>query len=305
MAANERAFNAGAFMCIIDGQPALISEFDGLNAKADIVTMKMGPQQAMMKHISNFEFDEASFKVGMAMGDSMRAWIQSTFDKSFIRKSGAIAAADFNFKAQSYRNFTDALLTEIGLPALDASSKDAAFFTIKFKADSAKYGPGDNADLKGDINAKQKRWMAANFRIKIGGLDCTTVKKVDAITIKQKVTADRHGESREIFLEPTSVEVPEIKVTLSAKASIEKAWQQEFERVVHSGDTSAASEFTIALEWMSHDMKTTLGSITFNNCGWVSLKESKRESGKEGVRELEATFYTEEVAPGSFKLMEK
>lgn len=301
--AGERAYAAGQFMLVLDATPALISEFDGLNAKADIVVNKQGPSQYAMKHISNFEYDEASFKVGMAMGEPMRAWIQATLDKSFLRKSGTVAAADYNFKAQSYRNFTDALITEIGLPALDASSKDAAVFTIKFKADKAEYGPADNADIKGESNSKQKRWMAANFRIKIGGLDCTSIKKMDAYTIKQKVTADRHGESREIFLEPTGLEFGELKFTLSAKAKIEQQWQKEFERVVHMGDTSSASEFPIMVEWMSHDMKTSLGGITFNNCGWVSLKESKRESGKEGVRELEATFYTEYAS--DFKLSEK
>src|SRR5690349_16319749 len=119
MAATERAYSAGHFVLQLDGTPCLVSEFDGLNAKADILVSKQGPSRYAMKSISNFEYDEASFKVGMAMGEPMRAWIQATLDNAFLRKDGAVAAADYNLKAQSYRNFQSALLTEIGLPALD------------------------------------------------------------------------------------------------------------------------------------------------------------------------------------------
>jgi hypothetical protein len=295
MGATERGYSAGQFMLILDGQPSLVSEFEGLDAKADVVSMKGGPERYQMKHISNFEYSEASMKMGMSMGGNIYGWIQSTFDKDFVRKSGTIAAADYNYRARSYRHFTDALITEIGLPACDASSKDSGFITVKFKADSCEYAPGDNADLKGETNTDQKRWMASNFRFKIGGLDCSTVKKVSAYTIKQKVTTDRYGESRGLFNEPTALEFPELEVTWTAKQSIEKQWQQEFHRIVQMGDTSKAAEMEATLEYLSHDLKTVLGTINFHGCGFVEQKESKREANKDGARELTTKFYVENV----------
>jgi hypothetical protein len=47
-----------------------------------------------------------------------------------VRRDGAIHTADFDVQIKSERAFFEALLTEIGMPALDASSKAPATITI-------------------------------------------------------------------------------------------------------------------------------------------------------------------------------
>ena len=62
----------------------------------------------------------AGFKLSqVATGD----WIQASWKAYDARKDGSIHAANFDFQVKSERAFFEALLTEIGMPALDGSSK--------------------------------------------------------------------------------------------------------------------------------------------------------------------------------------
>lgn len=88
--------------------------------------------------------------------------------------------------------FMNAQITEIGFPALDAASKDAAKMTIKIKPEKTQDTDLSNVGFPAlDAGAKdamtQKKWLPANFRISIDGLGdaCKRVNKIDAFTWKQ------------------------------------------------------------------------------------------------------------------------
>src|SRR6476619_42320 len=94
-------------------------------------------------------------------------------------------------------DFFQALVTEIGFPACDAASKDAAKLTVQFAPQHTRKKKGSGRpDLK--INAaKAKLWTCRNFKIDNSGLDGTKVNRVEALTIKQKVVEHAGGEERD------------------------------------------------------------------------------------------------------------
>ena len=59
-------------------------------------------------------------------------WIAATLTMSYMRKNGAIITADYNRVEQSRLQFNNALITEIGIPACDAASKELGYLTVKF-----------------------------------------------------------------------------------------------------------------------------------------------------------------------------
>jgi hypothetical protein len=292
MAADKRSYSAGHFLLSLDQQPALLKKQSGLNIKAEVATVNMGPEQLAMKHISVLKYEPCTIEVGMSMGKGLYEWIKASLDKAHIRKNGYVMACDYSYKAMGYRHFTNALITEITIPAMDGSSKDGAFFTVKFQPEKIEYADGDGADAKGTVNVKQKKWLCSNFRLRLGDLDCTKVSKIDAITIKQGVVNDAVGEQREDTWEPTKLEIPNIKITLAASHA--KTWIDWHRTFVIQGKCSQEDELTGAIEFLSQDGKT-LGSLNLMQVGIFSLNTEDVEANKDSISRVVAEFYVEKM----------
>jgi phage tail-like protein len=291
---DKRSYSAGHFMLSLDGEPAVLKDCDGGNVKAEIVTINMGPDNHAMKHISTLKFEPFTINIGMSMGKGLYEWIKASLDKQHMRKNGYVAAADFNYKAQSYRHFRDALISEVTVPALDASSKDTAFFTIKFDAEEVTFAAGDDAAVQGTVNTKQKKWLQSNFKLRLGDLPCTRVSKIDSFTIKQSVVADETGEARIPTKEPGKLEIPNLKITLSA--SDVKPWAEWFDTFVIKGENGQEAELSGAIEFMDPSLKETLGSVDLFQVGIFSLTEEKAEANKDAIKRWVAEVYVERMA---------
>jgi hypothetical protein len=87
------------------------------------------------------------------------------------------------------RDFQDGLVTEVGMPALDAASKEPAKLAIKYASEPARARAFASPD-RGDVSS----WLPSNFRIEVPGVDCRKVSKVDAFTIKQSTSRDGRRE---------------------------------------------------------------------------------------------------------------
>jgi len=84
------------------------------------------------------------------------------------------------------QDFQNGLITEVGIPALDAGARDAAKITIKISPEATRQ-KAPAASFKAEV---QKRWLPSNFRLEIAGLDCRHVSKVESFTVKQGVRRD-------------------------------------------------------------------------------------------------------------------
>jgi hypothetical protein len=302
---NKRAFGQGKYALDLDNvKCGWVSEVDGGHAVADVVTEKLGGDWLAKKHIGNVKYEEISFKCGTGMSKALYEWIDTGFNQTHNqegkgRQNGALIFSDYDYTELSRLNFFFAILTELGMPALDAASKDAAKMTLKFKpeytrkllAQSGKVtGGGFKIDAK-----KQKQWLPANFRLKIDGLDesCTRVNKIEALTIKQKVAENAVGEMRDYEQEATSVEVPNLVITLAeSHAEPLYKWHEDF---VIKGNCTEDAEKGGSLEYLANDLKTVLFTLTFKNLGVFKVAPDKMEAGAEGIRRIKAEMYCEDV----------
>jgi hypothetical protein len=168
------------------------------------------------------------------------------------------------------------------MPKLDASSKDSALMTIKFAPETTQRQKPTGETLKAcGSGTAQKKWLAANFRFSIDGLDCKKVNKVEGFTLQQIAAPGAHPR----------LEVPDLAVTLpEADAESFFAWHEDF---VINGN---AGEKNGTLEYLAPNLGQTLFTIQFENLGIFSLAPEKGQPNSDTIRRVTAEMYCEAIS---------
>ncbi|HYG59813.1 MAG TPA: phage tail protein [Symbiobacteriaceae bacterium] len=288
------SYTAGRYGLELDGTFAgWLSSAEGGHAVADVVMEQLGPDRIVRKHIGAVKYEDITVTFGADMARSVYQWIQDTLDHKYTRKNGAIIAADYNGMVVSRMEFTNALMTEIGMPALDAASKDAAKMTIKFSPEYTRRTKAQGGTVKATAPAdKQKQWLPSNFRLRIDGLESATarVNKIDALVIKQKVTENPVGESRDYQQEPAYLEVPNLVITL-AESDSDPLYDWFNASVIQGNNTERSG----TLEYLSADMREVLFRVNFQGLGIFKLAPDKMEAGADQIRRVKAEMYCEDI----------
>ena len=279
-----RAFSAGKFGLELDGafQGFLVSTVGG-EAFAEVIEV------GALKHPGLPQYEDITVEFDFSMASSTFDWMKACMDGSPLRKSGALISADFNFKELSRLDFSDALISEIGFPALDAASKDAGRLSLEFSPDSTRRKPGGGAAVAAAVKA-QKKWLPANFRLKIDGLEaaCTKVNKIEALVVKQKFLVNSDGGRQ-----PGRLEYPNLVVTLAESAAGPFFdWAESF---IIQGANGQKDEKSGSIDFLTLDLKTVLATLTFSNLGIFRCAPEKAEAGVESIRRVKAEMYCESM----------
>jgi len=295
--ADKRAYVSGKYAIEVDGMAGgWLHNAEGGNATADVVTEKLGVDHWAKKHIANVKYEPIKMTFGTGMSKGFYNWIKESFDHKYGRRNGAIIGADYNHKEHSRLTFQNALIAEIGLPALDAASKDAAKMSLTIDPEITRLttttgGP----NIQGSLNSQiQKQWLPANFRLKIDGLEesCTKVNKVEAITLKQKNVPHEVGEERDYQKEPANMEVPNLVITMPESHA--KPVYDYHEDFVIKGNCFDSAEKNGSLTFLSTNFQE-LFIVTFKHLGIFKITQDKVESHAESIRRVKAEFYCEEM----------
>jgi len=296
---DKRGYVAGKYGIELDGIMAgWVQSVEGGHATSDVVSEKLGPDHIVHKHIAGVKYEDITINCGTGMSKGFYEWIKASFDHNYSRKNGAVITADYNYKEHSRLTWTFGLISEIGFPALDASSKDAAKMSIKVHPEYTRTtttSGGPSVSGKYAINpAVQKKWLPANFRLKIDGLDCTRVNKIEAIVVKQKIIDNAVGELRDYESEPAHLEIPNLVVTLAESHSKEfYDWHEDF---VIKGNNGDDKEKGGTLEYLTPNLAEVLFTLTFKHLGIFKLTPEKVEAGSENIRRSKAEMYCEDIS---------
>jgi phage tail-like protein len=171
----------------IDGAPAgWIVAVDGGHATSDVVTEK---SPTAHKHLAGVKYEDITIHTGSSMSKGFYDWIKTSLSQSPTRKSGTVGVLDTNMKMRAVREFTNALVTEIGFPALDAGSKDAAPLAIKLAPELVRAKTIDDkwhASFVAGANKLDSKLAPSTFRFDYPGCGeaCKAATKISAVTIK-------------------------------------------------------------------------------------------------------------------------
>jgi T4-like virus tail tube protein gp19 len=301
---DKRGYTAGKFALDLDGKTAgWVQSIRGGEALSDVVEEKLAPGAVIKKHIAGVKYSDIEVVCGTGMSKSFYQWLTDTLDRKYSRKDGAVISADYDLKEQSRLLFSNALIKEIGFPALDAASKDPAKLTVKLSPEYTRRQKGTGGSVKENGYGGavvQTKWLPSNFRLKIDGLDCTRVNKIEAFVIKQAIVENAVGEFRDYEKEPAHLEIPDLVITIAENNADDFiSWHEDF---VIKGNNGDDREKNGTLEFLTPNLQEVLFTIGFQHLGIYKLAPVEVQAGAENIRRLQAWMYCEQMtfaAPGA------
>lgn len=129
---DSRAYASGRFAFELDGILLdFIKSVEGGFARADVVQQKLSQSQLPKKHLANLKYSDIVIQCDPSLSGPLLNWVTASLAMTYARKNGAIVTADFDYKERSRLEFFNALISEVTIPACDASSKDSGQLTLK------------------------------------------------------------------------------------------------------------------------------------------------------------------------------
>ncbi len=261
MGAQKRSYSAGRFALTLDGGESVgyLKSVKGLPGKSSGST-------------------PITMEIGMGMGKGMIDWVNLSFKSKHVPKTGVIHACNAKYESMATRELINMHITEIKFPSLDGSSKDPCYMTIKITPERIRYKQGDRSVVSGEVGDKHKDWLAANFRVEVGGLPAKRVTKVESFSIKQKVLRTRSGPRRTAARHPAKLEIPNLKLTISA-ADI-GPWQKWHRSFVIDGKCAPRSELTGSITFLDPSMTKELGRLDIGGVCVRSIRPMRKTKKK-------------------------
>ena len=278
MGRSLRAVPSGYYTVVIEGEElGIVQSVEGGGAKADLVTQQVGGDNIRTKSIGNLTFDPISMQIGASMAKPFYQWIANSWDRKHERRDGSILKYDYNIAPTHEIEFKQALVTETTVPALDATSKQTMYLTVKLQPEAVtNITAPTGARIMGLVKAEQKSFMTQNFRFGLDTVDVGRVTKIESFTVKQNVKPMQVGTFRAPQMEPTSLEYPNITFTTSLDgADALFDWHKKF---VVDGDASVDHETTGHITLLDPTLQNELLEIELDGVGITSIKINKSEA---------------------------
>jgi len=289
--AGTRNYAAGNYFFNLQGvKCGFLKAVDGGDISAEVIEEKLGPEYFVKKHIGQPKYEDVELTFGFGLVQDVYEWIAASWKQNYARKDGSIVVTDATLQAKSERQFFHALISEVTIPALDASSKDAAYFTLKFSPEYTR-----EVKAAGKLimpkPSPQKQFLPSNFRLEIDGLDCSKVSRIDSFTVTQAIVTDPIGDAHDVPAEPGKLDFPNLRVTLAAAGAA--TWSAWFEDFVLKGNNDESAEKGGAIVFLAPDLKQELGRIELHNVGIFALRHPVPAA--EAVSRVVAELYCERM----------
>jgi phage tail-like protein len=297
MALTTRSFAGGYYVVQIDNKDlGIVQSVEGGGIKADLLTQPIGVENVRVKNIGGVTYEPLTFTLGASLSETFYKWVQDSWSGNYSRKDGSVMLCDFELVPRHEIEFTQGLIVETTVPALDASGKGVANLIIKVQAEGLKHNTSPNANkTKGLVPKEQKQFQTANFSFELDHVKTGNVTKVESFTIKQGVKPMPNGRQREPQWEPTSLEYPNVTITTALQGAEDLfKWHKKF---VIDGDAQVEDEVTGTIKLLDTSMKKSLLEIAMTGVGITSLgiEKSDAAQGRSGVKRVKAELYVTEM----------
>lgn len=190
-AADQRAFTAGRFAAIVDGDSAgMLAGMSGGDVEYGVVDDPVGVDNIQRKHIGNIQWSDCTVQVGSGMSKSMYQWVKDSFDHGFdpsARRSASVSSLGTRNTEIARRSFSQALITQVTFPELDSSSRALVNIDVTFSAPEVNDTKPSGTPVAA---ARQKAWLCSNFKFSIDGVETGRVATIDSFTWKCRTLDD-------------------------------------------------------------------------------------------------------------------
>jgi phage tail-like protein len=269
---------------------------EGGGLKADILTYQQGSVQDHWRQAGRPKFDDITLSVGMNLSKSFYSWISAFFARKGERMHGAIVSANFNYKEVGRRTFTQALISQVDLPALDASKAESAYMTVKITPEMVTFEAKDGPKLEAPQRPEStgKLWQSSNFLLTVDGYDdaCKRVTKVDAFSLKQQILEYPSGDKRFPLRIPGKLEYPNI--TFYVPAVDAGPFVDASKKRLMDFEAPAPTRLNGAIQYLTNDKKL-LCTVTLTGVDIISAEAQKLESSAETFLMYKVSIQVEKI----------
>lgn len=287
------AYRGGSFFLELAGKYAgYLRKVDLGGYKGDVVTHNLGGAEVQKKHVVKMSHDPIKFEIGVGMGKEVYDWIKTSFDNKHMTQNGAIMICNEKYEVVRRVDFTEAHITKITLPKVDAKSKESMYFSVEMQPTTMRHSAG-GGKAQVTIGENQKMFGSNMFRLLSPLGDTKSLISIDAMTWTQKVHETAYGEFIESTHTATMVEVGDMKMTLSSH--VYEQWEKKAKAWFVDGQREEKDEVTQTLQLLAHDGKTIVGEVTFENCGMKAFSFSALEANKDSLNTFDVTCYVEKI----------
>jgi len=292
-----RGYSSGKFALELEGKAAgFLKSVEGGEPFGSVVVEAPGPDGIAKKHLGSIEFEPITVTFGVGMAKELYNWIAEVCNRQQKPRSGAIVFLNYDFTEVERLEWRNGLITEIVIPALDGSAKDAAFLTITIAPEQAQTTSSSGKAQTGFSTKAQKKFMASNFRFSVSKLESESkrVMKVSNLSIKQPIVASGVGEERVPQRQPGTLQISNVLVTVPI--AFGKPWLDWVDDFLVKGNSDDGSERTATLQFLDQALKDPLFTLTLSHVGPIRARRQVASSGIDAVSLLELELYCESVA---------
>lgn len=265
-------------------------------ATGEVVEQALAGGMFMLKQIGAVRYEPIRLTCEAGIASSLFGWMQQILSGVQQPKNGALIAINSQGSVIDRLNFTNALITGITLPALDASSREVGRFVLELSPERTELVSSRPAGSYQGVSWPAANWLVSNFRVTIAGLDCTKVAQVDALPISLAVVQQAVGAQPTPTLVPAHLEIPDLTVSLAPPAADFVQWHEDF--LIHPTATTRTENHG-QLDYLAPGLHDALFSVTFDHLGIHRLTRSYDDSAKMGQR-VRVSMYCGrlQLAPG-------
>lgn len=257
----------------------------GGDAVGEVVVEPSGVDGVRRKHLGAVRYTDIVLRCGVGMEKAFWSWLSDTLAGTGQPRDGALRLFGADGKERERATFTGALVTEIGWPALDGSSRDPFQLTVRIAPGHVERERGGGGNVP--VSPKAKQALASNFAVELGDLNLKRVARVAPLIVRRPVTEEALG----------AVEIPDLELTLAEVGSESVAdWHRTF---VVEGDNGQAREKAGSISLLDPAGKRTVLRLDLAGVGIFALERAPAASA-DAVARLTARMYCEEMrlAPG-------
>jgi hypothetical protein len=264
------------FTVAIDGQPALATKVSGGHVKARVATVFDSAGGPPHLNIASVGYADLRVEVGLSMGNPILNWVNTAIANDTLRKTGTVIQVDDQGKARSYLDFREAVITEFVVPSSDASKRVEGTFGLTAAIRESVVRPGDGADLSATVNAPQKKFLTANFRVRIGSLPTARVITIGALPFRRTTGG----------LQP-----PELVITFPVADF--GSWAQWADDFIVRGNNGQDKELQGSIEWLDASLRNVVAKLTLGHIGIFELAHDDPEVQPDAPARAKASMYFE------------
>lgn len=280
----------------LDGQYACsVRSAAGGNAFAELVMENLGPEYIQRKRPGQVRFEDILIEIPLGEESKLLgSWVEDFLNKSATPRNGAITYADFNLNEFKRLEFSNAVLTEVALPAADATEgKSAALLTLRITPQSTRLAGSSGKKAQGALGTKQKAVVSGNFRFNVQGLEnaCARISKVQGIAAKRAKTVETVGQPR---LRENTLGILDCSlVSIFLPETDAGPFYTWFDETILKG--KANGERGGLLEWLDPTLKNVLASAQLGGLGILRFAPEPVKAGGDKISLVQVDMYCETI----------